>query len=118
MWVGYNKGQRYSFKTKGESHAKKVVKGPKVEDPDQAKKMDSAYKMTPGWRIEQAIQEVADTNNGGFLTSKHIGPVIKWVINDIIKEEQEEFKATGFIIKDVQKHISKIVSDFLIKEIG
>ncbi len=115
--VAYNKDKRLVFKHKGESHSKvHKKKQPKQKDPKEQEKQEFADKVTPGWRLEQAVQEVCDTNNGGYPTMKDMGPVIKWVIQDIIKEETELFKEYNFSVKDIQKYVSVIVRDWFKQE--
>ena len=115
--VGWHDGEQYTFKHKGESHSKSQ-KEPKVkvQDPKMQEKIDIAEKLTPVWRLEQASQEVNDLNNGGYQIIKNMGNVIKWVLNDIIKEESVEIQEAGFEIKELQKYISVIVRDWYKKE--
>jgi len=66
----------YRLKTKGEKHGGKP-KAPRenykvVSDEDSTKVLEVAEKITPVWRITQAITETSATE------MKHIGEVIKW----------------------------------------
>jgi hypothetical protein len=113
--VAYHQGKRYTFKTKGESHTKVVKrnKQKREKDPLQEAKLEFAEKVTPEWRLSQMYNETFDTINGGKGEIKRMGEVIKAVINDVIKEEQLQFKETNFTIKDVQKFISNITRDYV-----
>ena len=115
--TGYVNDQRYIFKHKGESHSRKKPKQKKELDPKQQEKLQTAETVTPAWRIEQGIQEIADTNNNGVLEMKHLGDVIKWVISDVIKEDIDVLTEDGFEIKEIQGFISKIVRDYVKEEI-
>ncbi len=118
VFIGLNNNDRYIFKHKGESHSKaSKEKQPKEKDPREQEKLEFADKLTPIWRLDQAIQEIADTNNGGHLNMKMLGSIIEWVRNDIIKEEMETFRNSDFEMTDIQKFISKIVVDFVKHEI-
>ncbi len=118
VFVGYNNNQRYIFKVKGESHSKGTKeKQPKVKDPLEQVKQELAEKVTPVCRLNQGIQEVADLNNGGRLEIKMMGNIIKWVLNDVIKEETQGFVEYDLEIKDIQKYISNITRDYIKAEI-
>jgi len=114
VWVGYHKGERYSFKSKGESHSKTVKrnKQKREKDPQEEQKLEFAERVTPDWRLDQMYNETIDTINGGRGDIKKMGDFIKAVLNDIIKEEQQEFKNSGFIVKDIQKFVSNISRDY------
>ncbi len=100
-------GDRFIFKHKGEKHSTSSKnKQPKEVDPLEEEKRLFAEKVTPTWRLEQSITE---TN---AETMKEMGAVIKWVISDVIKEEQAEFRESAFTIKDLNKFISNIVRDW------
>jgi hypothetical protein len=85
----------------------------KEKDPFDEQKREFAEKVTPDWRLDQAVQEVSDSLNGGKLEIKQMGEVIKWVINDVIKEEQYDFRESNLTIKDVQRYISEITRDYV-----
>ncbi len=113
VYVGFFNGDRYVFKAKDPKHgAGNKIKQPKEANPYEQQKLDLANTLTPTWRIDQAIVE---TNSE--LHRSNIGAVIKWVIGDIIKEEQSVFRENDFTIKDLNKFISKITKDYFIAEI-
>lgn len=117
VWVSDCCGNRLIFKEKGDSHSIKTPRQPKEKDPREQEKLDFADMVTPGWRLEQGVQEICDTNNGGILVMKDMGNVIKWVLGDIAKEETTLFKEFGFSLKDIQKYVSAIVRDYIKQEI-
>jgi hypothetical protein len=109
VWVGWFNDTKHNFKVKGEKHANSKVKKLKVVDEAKEKaKIEFANYATPAWRLEQAVQEVCDTLNGGVPDIKQMGQVIKWVMNDIVKEELDELGKTGLSVKDVSKPVSDI----------
>ncbi len=117
VWISTYKDERLIFKIKGESHSKvNKIRQPKEKDPREQEKLDFAEKVVTK-RLRQAVQEVCDTNNGGKLTMKDLGSIIKWVINDVIKEEALMFKESNFSVKDVNKYISAIVVSYVKQEI-
>ncbi len=107
--------ERYVFKTKGEEHSKvNKVKQPKEADPHQALKLEIAEKVTPGWRLNQSLVEAL---NGEPLQMKHIGQVVKWVIQDVQKEEQFILRENNFEFSDVKPFVNKIVVDWIKQKI-
>jgi len=108
--VGYDyDGSRYAFKVKGDKHSSSSKnKQPKEVDPLQAKKLEVAEKVTPPWRLEQALTELGLTH----LVMKDMGNVIKWVLSDIKKEEQRFLEESEMSLQDIQKFVSNIVRDW------
>lgn len=110
VWSCFYKDSHIRFKTKGEKHSKSKVKVLAPVDNEKEKaKQELALKITPAWRIDQAIQEVFDTLNGGVPDSSKIGDVLKWVNQDIIKEELLTISEAGFEFKEVVKQVNNIV---------
>jgi hypothetical protein len=106
----YEDGTVLRFKSKGERHASSKVKTLKVvDDAKEQLKLDIAEKVTPDWRVDQAIQEVFDTNNNGVIDIKKIGDVIKWVNQDIMKEELHVFAEAGLEPKEVMSKVAQFV---------
>ncbi len=105
----YN-GELLTLKAKGEKHGGKP-KQKKVQAPlsseEEAIISNFAKLVTPVWRLTQAITEVNATE------MKHIGMVIKWVILDILKEEEEAIaKLQPIEFKQTQRAITDIVKDY------
>ena len=104
--VGYNNDVRYVFKHKGESHVTtRKQKQPKPADPLEASKQKLAEALTPVWRLEQAVRESIEDQP----RMKDMSNVIKWVMNDIKKEETSTFRDSEFELEDVQKFVSVII---------
>lgn len=106
--IGFHEGTMYRLKAKGEKH------GGKPKEPRQSKLTDeqsehlqaTADKLTPVWRINQAITELNATE------LKHTGEVIKWVLADIVKEELSTLTDAKLTLKEVSGYVSKIVSTY------
>jgi len=98
------------LKTKGDKHGgrPKVPKTPKVPLTDeQLIAIDKlANLVTPEWRLNQAITETNATE------TKHVGEVIKWMMQDIAKEEQPTIISSGIELKKAQKAIIQIIKDY------
>jgi len=65
-----------------------------------------ANEVTPEWRLNQAITE---TN---AIEIKHVGEVIKWMMQDILKEEQPVILESNIEFKKAQGAIVQIVKDY------
>jgi len=104
----------YRLKTKGEKHGgkpkeKRDKSGPTSEEVVQLTAI--ADQLTPVWRITQGITETSATE------MKDIGNLMKWVNQDIIKEEMEVITASGYDFKQLQKFTSKVVKDYFINSL-
>ena len=93
----------YEFKHKGEEHAKQPKKIKKNQKDPCLKCIEFANEATHGWRLEQATKEV------NAQTMNETGDFIKWVLNDIIKEEQPLFQKYDITMKEVTPYISRII---------
>jgi hypothetical protein len=80
-----------------------------VDDAVEQAKIELANAVCPDWRIDQAVQEVFDTLNGGEPDVKRLGDVIKWVTSDIMKEELHKFAEAKIEPKQVMPKIGPIV---------
>jgi hypothetical protein len=107
VWVGWYNEKRYIFKVKGDKHSSSKVK--KLAQVD-AQKMQSVYDFVDyaatDNRIEQGIGEVKQSLEVDELTKKNTPDLLRWVANDIIKEESDVLQSNGIEWKDVGKHVS------------
>lgn len=106
------------FKVKGEKHS--VVKHKeKVIVPIDVEKVNSVnqfveYAATEN-RFEQGFGILKE--QGVALDQKSIGQFIKWVMQDIIKEESDTLVKNGLTIKDVNSKVSFEAKEFWLKRI-
>ncbi len=109
LWCEY-KDTTLRLKTKGEKHGgkPKVPRTPKMmSSPEEVLVMEAlADKVTPVWRLTQAITETNATE------MKHLGQVIKWVIADIAKEEAPTLSDAKVELKNLSRYISAIVKQY------
>lgn len=114
LWATHN-GKVLRLKAKGEKHGgkPKVPREPKhtLSDAESETLLAFANKVTPVWRLTQAITETK------AVERKHLGTVIGWVISDIEKEEQPFFEENSITIKDLSRSISTIVKDYYFESI-
>lgn len=106
--VGEHNGQRYLFKSKGEKHSSSKVKTLNSVDVEQLNSIVEfiEYTVTEN-RFNQALQNVFP--NDAPHDIKKLGDVIRWVVNDIIKEEMDTMVAAGLEPKQVNGKISEAV---------
>ena len=95
----------YRFKSKGEKHS--VSKVTKLASVD-TEKLNSitefvTYAVTEN-RFNQAIEKVFEKRENMDL--KKMGDFLKWMVNDIMKEELDTMIANKLEPKDVNKYIS------------
>lgn len=114
LWALHS-GKVYRLKAKGEKHGgkpkeKKTSKKTLTDDEKEALET-LADKLTPVWRITQAITETNSTER------KHVGEVIKWVIADIAKEEAPALADANIELKQVNGFVASIVKDYFFDHI-
>ena len=108
VWTAEYKDVVHRFKVKGEKHSSSKVKTIASVD---VEKIDSItefieYSVTES-RLNQALENVFPNNQP--IDIKKLGDVIRWVVNDIIKEETDTLASNGLEPKDVNKYISNSV---------
>lgn len=100
------------FKVKGNKHSSSKVKKLASVDVEKLNTIREfiEYAVTDN-RIEQAIVECGMTTET-FVRTK-TGDVVRWVMNDIIKEEIDTMQENGIEPKQIGSHVSKAVNLFL-----
>jgi hypothetical protein len=103
-------GVIYRFKSKGEKHSKasKVTTLKPVDDEKLNKVIGVVNKVTPTWRLDQALTAACDLLNGGTIDRKRLGDYVRLVINDVIKEESDIIAEAGLEPKDLNSKISEV----------
>ena len=107
VWVGWHEGKRYVFKTKGEKHSTSKVKTLAAVDVEKLSSINEFvdYVVTEN-RLNQAIEQVF-TSTSEPVEIKRTGDFLRWVINDVMKEENDTLVKNGLESKDVNRYISK-----------
>jgi len=104
VWVGEYEGQRHYIKTKGQKHSISNVK--KIA-PVDVEKVNSVrefveYAVTKN-RMNQAVIEIFEDQEPII---QKMGDYLRWIVNDIAKEELDVLKENNLILKDVGKAVS------------
>lgn len=104
----------HRFKTKGEKHSSSKVKTLAAVDTEKLESIQSfvEYAVTES-RFNQALENVFP--NEEPIENKKLGDVIRWVVNDVIKEEMDTMADNKIEPKDVNKYISSKVRDMFFK---
>lgn len=104
------------FKSKGEKH--KVVsnkkKVPVQIDPEKLDNINQFlnYAVTEQ-RLEQGLQAI-----GGEASDSSIGPLIQWMIKDILAEESDTLTSNSLTIKDVSKGIADTSRKWILNKLN
>ena len=117
VWTVYDHESRknFQFKVKGEKHSSSNVKTLATVDIEKMRSVDDfvRYSVTEN-RLKQGIKELFD---GEELLQSKTGDFVRWVMNDIIKEESDTMEGSGLTKKDVSKYCSKAASKWYLQEV-
>src|ERR1035437_453785 len=114
---GYNDSGFWA-KIKGSLHSASKVKTLATVDVERINDIQAlAATLAHNGRLEQGLQLVFDTLNGGEVDIKRTGEFIQWMMKDIFKEEIDTIAASGYNGKELNGPISKIARDFLMKNL-
>lgn len=105
-WEGYDGDNRYIFKTKGDKHSATKTKTIANVDVEKVNSVNEflEYAVTEN-RLNQAIEQVF-TTNAEIPDVKGTGRFLKWITNDITKEESDTLVQNNLEPKDVNSAIS------------
>jgi len=114
VWSCEVGGVVHRFKVKGERHAASKVKTLASVDIEKLGSINEFvdYAVTES-RFNQALENVFP--NDQPIDVKRMGEVIKWVTNDIIKEESDTLSSNGLEPKDINKSVSTRVREMFFK---
>lgn len=100
-------GDIISFKVKGEKHSSSKVKVLSAIDTESIENIAKfiEYSVTEN-RMQQAWTEIFDSTNTE-PDIKNLGSFIKWVSNDIQKEESDTLINNNLTMKDIGSNLSK-----------
>jgi hypothetical protein len=104
----------HRFKVKGEKHSSSKVKTLAAVDVEKLNSITEFidYAVTDS-RFKQALENTYPNNEP--IDVKKMGDLIRWVVNDVIKEESDTLVKNGLEPKDVNKYISTKVREMFFK---
>lgn len=112
VWSCEFGGVLHRFKVKGEKHSPSKVKTLAAVDCDKLNSIvDFIDHVVTENRFNQALENIFPDSE---LDIKMLGNLIKWVINDIIKEESDTMVANGLEPKAVNKFVSQRVKEMFL----
>jgi len=115
VWKAIVKGQRHVFKVKGEKHSVSKVKTLANVDVEKINSIVEFvdYAVTEN-RLDQAIENVFGSDS---LDIKKMGDLIRWIVNDVHKEESDTLAKNNLNDKDVNKYLSDRVRKMFAKRL-
>lgn len=110
VWSTTLNGNVHRFKVKGEKHSSSKVKTLASVDTEKLESIQKfvEYAVTES-RFNQALENVFP--NEEPIQNNKLGDVIRWVVNDVIKEEMDTMVDNKIEPKDVNKYISSKVRE-------
>jgi len=107
------------FKVKGDKHgnktSKKQNKVANISPEKLATIREVIDHVLPDWRLEQGISYLNEQNLE--LIIKNMGEYLKWVGQDVKKEEMDTIEENGLDWKELSKFISRRAKDYYIEQI-
>ena len=105
VWSCEYQGVVHRFKVKGEKHSSSKVKVLASVDTEKLSSIQKFvdYAVTES-RFKQSLENTFPNNEP--IDVKKMGDVIRWVVNDVIKEEMDTMVDNQIEPKEVNKHIS------------
>lgn len=111
VFTAYYDDQVYRFKVKGEKHsASKVKLLPTVDVVMIANVREFVEQTVTENRLQQGIDYMNEMQIPTDI--KHIGDFLRWVVNDVHKEESDIIETKGFEKKLVNQEITKVAKRF------
>lgn len=106
-------GSRYWFKTKGDEH-KNVTQKEKV--PIDVERVNNIKELVKTVIAEPRLLQGIDNLRMMKLAveKKNLGTFIKWVYDDVIKEELETITKNGFTPKDISGELARYSREWFI----
>jgi hypothetical protein len=108
VWVNHE--EHLKFKSKGLKHSKRDRVKVEVAPEKVAAIKDLVTALLPQWRLDQGL-EVLKTQ-GLALIPQNTSVYLKWINQDILKEEQDRITANAFDWKELTGEISRTAREF------
>lgn len=86
-------------------------KGGYKEKQEDSKRESFLDSILPNWRLEQGITEIFGEST--LIDRRLYGDYIKWINQDIIKEEMDRIEESDYTLSDLYKDINRRAIDFI-----
>ena len=105
VWEYINGEKRYIFKVKGERHQSSKIKKLVTVDIEEIENINEfvEYAVTEN-RLKQGIDKLKEL--GKVIDEKATGDYLRWVFNDVVKEESDTIVKNGIDVKKIGRAIS------------
>lgn len=117
VWEYINNDKRYIFKVKGEKHQNSKVKTLTTVNVEEVENINNfiEYSCTEN-RLSQGIDKMREL--GKVIDEKCIGDYLRWIFNDIIKEENDTIIKNQIDVKKLGKYISNKARIFYLNQLN
>lgn len=117
VWKAVNYPVNLYFKSKGEKHKKGGPKQHVAVDPEKVKGISELVDLIlPEWRLEQGIQFLRENNLPVANTST--GQYLKWIAQDILKEESDRIAANPYPWKEIQGTVMVRAREYFLHQLN
>jgi hypothetical protein len=111
VWNSYDYPVHFQFKSKGLKHKKTGEKTRVQIDPVKTEAIGVLVSaLLPEWRLEQGIETLRRDNEAVDISNT--GKYLKWIAEDILKEEGDQIAANSFTWKEIVQQVSKQAREF------
>ena len=106
------------FKVKGQKHSVSNCKTLASVDTEKVNSINELLeKVVTENRMEQGVQILKSKNSLSELTRANTGDLIRWVFDDVVKEESDTISASGLAQKDIGSAISKKIKEWFFSKV-
>jgi hypothetical protein len=106
------------FKVKGDKHSASKVTTLASVDIEKVNSMNELIdKVVTENRMTQGVQVLKTKLSLETLTRANTGDLIRWVFDDVVKEESDTLSASGISQKDIGAALSKKVKEWFFKNV-
>jgi hypothetical protein len=120
VWTCLNEGylsSKFWFKVKGGKHSSTKVKKLANVNVDKVNSVNEFVEnVTTESRLEQGYTHVKQVSSEP-LSKKDIETFIRWVINDVVKEESDTMEENNLVVKDVSSKITNVARMWFINKL-
>ncbi len=106
------------FKTKGQKHSKSKVKTVAPVDVEKVASMRACVELIlPEGRLKQGLDVILNQQKLTY-SPENIGPFLKWVAGDVLKEELDTITENGFEWKEIVREVNNKCREWYFTEMN
>jgi hypothetical protein len=116
VWTAICLDSRYTFKVKGEKHSVSKVKTLASVDVEKVNSISEfVNNVLTESRLQQGISVLIE--QGLPIDNVSTGPFLKWIGNDVLKEETDTLEESGLERKDVMPVLNREARNWFLRQI-